>query len=40
VLQPWLATVAVIEIALLLAAWIDARSARRRAVRPPLRLVD
>ena len=39
-LQPWLATVAVIEIALLLAAWIDARSARRRAVRPPLRLVD
>jgi hypothetical protein len=39
-LQPWIATVAVIEVAVLLAAWIDARSARARAARPSLRLVN
>jgi hypothetical protein len=30
----------VIEVAVLLAAWIDARSARARAARPSLRLVN
>jgi hypothetical protein len=39
-LQPWIATVAVIEIAVLLAAWIDARSAQAKEARPSLRLVN
>jgi hypothetical protein len=39
-LQPWIVTVAVIEIAVLLAAGVEARSARRKAVRPSLRLVS